>query len=92
MRRNQLLLSLTAAFVGAGLICWIIMFLAGHDVWTFAGKPDFWRLSGPPFADMRVFAVAFYVQFVLLALVSAALVTTVIWNTVIIRRRERGAA
>jgi hypothetical protein len=92
MRRNQLLLSLAAAFVGTSLICWIVMFMAGHDVWTFAGKPDFWRLSGPPYADTRVFAVAFYVQFVLLAVTSVALVTTVIWNTVIIRRREREAA
>ena len=53
-----------------GLVCWIVMFLAGTDVWHFAGSPDFWRLSEPPYYDLRVFAYAFYLQFfILLSLV-----------------------
>ena len=48
-----------------GLMCWIVMFLAGHDVWHFAGSPDFWRLSGPPNNDLRAFGFAFYLQFFL---------------------------
>lgn len=54
-----------------GLLCWIVMFLAGTDVWHFAGSPDFWRLSGPPHADLRAFSVAFYLQFVALAAAAA---------------------
>jgi len=49
-----------------GLLCWIVMFLAGTDVWHFAGSPDFWRLSGPPNADLRAFGYAFYFQFLIL--------------------------
>ena len=48
------------------LLCWVIMFLAGTDVWYFLGKPDFWRLSSPPNSDIRAFAYAFYVQFFML--------------------------
>ncbi len=50
----------------AGLLCWIIMFLAGHDVWHDVGRPDFWRLAGPPYHDLRVFVVCFYVMFFVL--------------------------
>ncbi len=46
-----------------GMLCWLVMFLAGTDVWHFAGSPDFWRHSGPPYADLRAFGVAFYLQF-----------------------------
>jgi hypothetical protein len=46
-----------------GLMCWIVMFLAGTDVWHFAGSPDFWRLSGPPNNDLRAIGYAFYLQF-----------------------------
>ena len=49
-----------------GLSCWVVMFLAGTDVWHFIGSPDFWRLSEPPNADLRVFAYAFYLQLVVL--------------------------
>jgi hypothetical protein len=44
------------------LFCWLVMFLAGTDVWHAAGSPDFWSLPGPPYFDMRVFAYAFYTQ------------------------------
>jgi hypothetical protein len=54
-----------------GMLCWLVMFLAGTDVWHFAGSPDFWRLSGPPYADLRAFGYAFYLQLaVLLAMVA----------------------
>ena len=54
-----------------GTICWLVMFLAGTDVWHFAGSPDFWRLSGPPYTDLRAFGYAFYLQFaVLLAMIA----------------------
>ena len=49
-----------------GTLCWIVMFLAGTDVWHFAGSPEFWRLSGPPYTDMRWFGYAFYLQFFIL--------------------------
>ncbi len=46
-----------------GLMCWGVMFLAGHDVWHFAGSPDFWRLDGPPHTDLKAIGYAFYLQF-----------------------------
>ena len=49
-----------------GLLSWIIMFLAGTDVWHFVGSPDFWNLSGEPYADLRTFGYAFYSQFFIL--------------------------
>jgi hypothetical protein len=59
-----------------GMLCWIVMFLAGTDAWHFAGSPDFWRLSGPPYADLRAFGYAFYLQFlVLLVMIGATLWT-----------------
>ena len=42
------------------MICWLVMFLAGTDVWHFAGSPDFWRRSEPPYADLRAFVYAFH--------------------------------
>jgi hypothetical protein len=38
------------------------MFLAGNDVWHFAGSPDFWNGTGAPHTDLRAFAYAFYLQ------------------------------
>lgn len=52
-----------------GMLCWVVMFLAGTDVWHFTGSPDFWRLSGPPYTDLRAFGYAFYLQgFILLTM------------------------
>lgn len=60
-----------------GLLCWVVMFLAGTDVWHFAGSPDFWSLSGPPYTDLKAFGYAFYLQFfVLIALSGIALRAT----------------
>jgi hypothetical protein len=49
-----------------GILCWVVMFLAGTDVWHSAGSPDFWRLAGPPYTDLRAFGYAFYLQFLTL--------------------------
>jgi TRAP-type C4-dicarboxylate transport system permease small subunit len=43
------------------LMCLAVMFLAGNDIWHDTGRADFWRLSKPPFADVRVFVCAYYV-------------------------------
>jgi hypothetical protein len=68
-----------------GLICWTIMFLAGTDVWHYAGSPDFWRLTGPPYVDLRAFGYAFYLQlFVLLGLVLVG-----IWSELRKRKARR---
>ncbi len=70
-----------------GTLCWVVMFLAGTDVWHFAGSPDFWRLSGPPHADLRVFGYAFYLQFfILLGVVGVA-----VWATFKATRSGKGA-
>jgi hypothetical protein len=53
-----------------------VMFLAGTDVWHFAGSPDFWRLSGPPYTDLRAFGYAFYLQFLILLVMIGASVWT----------------
>ena len=56
------------------LVCWCVMFLAGTDVWHYAGSPDFWHLTGPPHADLRAFGYAFYSQLlVLLAIISVGI-------------------
>ena len=66
------------------LLCWVVMFLAGTDVWHAVGRPDFWNLQGPPYHDLRAFAVSFYL---LLAVLSVHLVVTALglvtsrWNT-----------
>ena len=59
-----------------GMLCWIVMFLAGTDVWHSAGSPDFWALSGPPYADLRAFAYAFYLQFFVLLVIIGQTVWT----------------
>jgi hypothetical protein len=49
------------------LLCWIVMFLAGTDIWHDAGRPDFWTLQGPTHHDVRGFAYAFYLLFIVLS-------------------------
>jgi len=41
--------------------CWVLMFMAAHDIWHDTGRLDVWRLEGPPYADLRAFIVTFYV-------------------------------
>ncbi len=58
----------TLALLGIlALSCWVVMFLAGTDVWHDVGRPDFWTLTGPPYNDLRAFVYAFYLLFVVLA-------------------------
>lgn len=45
------------------LLCWIIMFLAGTDIWHDTGRPDIWNLEGPPYPDVRAFLWAYYLLF-----------------------------
>ena len=45
-----------------GMLCWVVMFLAGTDLWHVAGSPDFWRQH----TDLRAFGWAFYLQFLIL--------------------------
>lgn len=69
-----------------GMLCWLVMFLAGTDVWHFAGSPDFWRRSGPPYADLRAFGFAFYLQFLtLLTMMGVA-----VWTAVKAARSGKG--
>jgi hypothetical protein len=50
----------TLCFAWFGLLCWIVMFMAGHDVWHDVGRPDIWNIAGVPYHDLRVFVVAYY--------------------------------
>ena len=42
------------------LLCWLLMFLAGTDVWHDTGRLDLWHLEGPPYSDLRAFVVTYY--------------------------------
>jgi hypothetical protein len=57
----------TLGLVGLALACWVVMFLSGHDIWHDVGRPDIWNLPGPPYADLRVFVIAFYLLLIALA-------------------------
>lgn len=57
------------------LLCWLVMFLAGTDIWHDVGRPDFWRLQGPTYQDLRAFAYSFYLLPVVL---SAHLIVTIL--------------
>ena len=47
-------------YLGAlALLCWILVFMAGTDVWHDSGRPDF-HLMGATSSDLRVLAGAFY--------------------------------
>ena len=66
MRHVSVLLNAAVVLNFIALLCWIIMFLAGTDVWHDTGGHDFWRLDGPPYRDLRVLACAFYMLFFVL--------------------------
>jgi hypothetical protein len=57
----------TLSLSALALLCWVVMFLAGTDVWHDAGRPDLWNLQGPPYPDLRAFAYAFYLLVVVLS-------------------------
>lgn len=64
-----------ALFLGAfALFCWIVMFLAGTDVWHDSGRPDL-HLMGATNFDLRALASAFYLLPLCLA---GALIATVV--------------
>lgn len=69
----------TLCLATLALLCWVVMFLAGTDVWHDLGRPDFWNRPGPPYYDLRAFAYAFYlllpVLFVLLIVTAGDVVT-----------------
>lgn len=78
-----------ALFTNAGILfdavavgCVTLMFLAGNDVWHDTGRPAIWTLQGPPYADLRVFVVGYYV----LALLVLARVATRISCAILARR------
>lgn len=50
-----------AAFVlgGGALLCWVVTFMAGTDVWHDAGRPDLLRLGATSF-DLHALAAAYY--------------------------------
>ena len=48
------------SFSSFGLLCWIVMFLAGTDVWHDVGRPDIWNAGSVPYHDLRAFVVAYY--------------------------------
>jgi hypothetical protein len=57
------------------VLCWVVMFLAGNDVWHDVGRPDLWHLAGPPYHDLRAFVCAFYALF---GVLSAHLIVTAV--------------
>ena len=63
------------AFSTLAFLCWVVMFLAGTDVWQDLGRPDFSSLQGPSQTDVRAFAYSFYLLPVVL---SAHLIVTVL--------------
>ena len=71
-------------FTAASLVCWLLMFAAGHDIWHDAGRFDVLAM-GATAADVRAFAVAFYGLFFVLLAQFAVLAVGV-------RRARRSAA
>jgi hypothetical protein len=45
---------------GLALCCWVLMFLAWHDIWHGLGRPDFQSLPGSVSrVDVRAFVAAY---------------------------------
>jgi hypothetical protein len=51
--------SATITFGVLALLCWIVTFMAGTDVWHDSGRPDF-HLMGATYFDLRALGSAFY--------------------------------
>ena len=51
-------LNISCILVMMGL--WVLMYLAGADIWHDTGSMNFWKLQGPPFTDLRVLVCCFY--------------------------------
>lgn len=52
-------------FAAVSVVCWLLMFAAGTDIWHDSGRVDVTTL-GATSADVRAFATAFYGLFFLL--------------------------
>ncbi len=78
----------TLGLVVLALLCWVVMFLAGTDVWHDVGRPDFWNLAGSPYHDLRAFAYAFYFLF---AILSVHLIVTAVTLAMGRRSDAKGA-
>lgn len=66
MKQSSKWIVFGALLNSAALLCWLLMFMAGTDVWHDTGSQDFWTLQGQPYNDLRAFAWAFYGLFVIL--------------------------
>lgn len=70
----------TLSLTALALVCWVVMLLAGTDVWHDTGRPDLWNLEGLPYQDLRAFVGAFYLLSAVLAVqlivTAAGLMTT----------------
>ena len=58
----------TFCFIGlltgiVSILCWLVMFAAGTDVWHDIGRPDLWSPDQPPYPDVRAFLWAYYFRF-----------------------------
>ena len=71
-------------FGALALVCWIVMFMAGTDVWHDSGRPDLHRM-GATYFDLRALAYAFY----LLPLCLVGLLITMIISA---RQAQAGAS
>ena len=87
MARQRIQLA-TLCLGALALLCWVVMFLSGTDVWHDVGRPDIWNLQGPPYHDLRAFACAFYL---LLAVLVVHLIVTAL-DLVVARSRARKGA
>ena len=63
----------TGCLAALALLCWVVMFLSGTDIWHDLGRPNLWNLQGPPYHDLRAFVYAFYL---LLAVLLVQLIVT----------------
>ena len=72
MERKWVQPATTLSLSALALLCWIVMFLAGTDIWHDAGRPDLRTLQGPTYHDVRAFAYAFYLLPIVLVVQLAA--------------------
>ena len=70
------------------LLCWLVIFLAGTDVWHDLGSPNVWTLQESPYPDLRACLYAFYLLFVVLV---ACVTLTVVGLARASRATQQGA-
>jgi hypothetical protein len=64
------------ALAVVGLLCWVLTFMAGTDIWHDAGRPDFLRLGATDF-DLHALAVSYYLMPAVLSVLVGLLALTV---------------